>query len=404
MNDSNGLTPLAAAEPVVKVNPDAAQNQLQLDNEVQTRLDTQVQRFVDDVLNAGLHQDTFKSALNTIHSLGAREMRDAAAISNRLLSKPARILNQGAFADSGFIGNAIQQLQQLVEELDPGKYGNLNRVRKLFGLIPMGNRLNWYFAKYQSSQAQINHIVEALYRCQDEIKKDNAGINQEKSNLWGAVQRLHQCSYIGKRIDTLLSETLPQINSKDSERARVIEQDILFPLRQAQTDVLTQQAVSLQGYQAMEHVLRNNRELDKGISRATTTTISALRTAIMVAGSLTNQEHILGQVTALNRSVASSITAASRGIKHQAGRVQQMSDESNTEIDRLQQAFNHVHEAISSVADFKQKALDNMAQSFDNLSREIEVIRQQRETAEMKAINPSPMNDDSVENYFHFTD
>src|SRR2546428_13963908 len=62
----------------------------------------------------------------------------------------------------------------------------------------------------------------------------------------------------------------------------------------------TQLAVNAQGYLALELVRKNNLELIKGVDRATTTTISALRTAVIVAQALTNQELVLNQITALN--------------------------------------------------------------------------------------------------------
>src|SRR3546814_5446228 len=65
-------------------------------------------------------------------------------------------------------------------------------------------------------------------------------------------------------------------------------------------------AVSVQGYLALDLVKKNNVELVKGVDRASTTTVAALRTAVTVAQALTNQKLVLGQITVLNTTTARS--------------------------------------------------------------------------------------------------
>ena len=74
------------------------------------------------------------------------------------------------------------------------------------------NRLRAYFIKYHSSQAHINAILNALYQGQDELRKDNAVIEQEKVNLWQLMQRLQQYIYVGKQIDAALETRIAQDN------------------------------------------------------------------------------------------------------------------------------------------------------------------------------------------------
>ena len=65
----------------------------------------------------------------------------------------------------------------------------------------------------------------------------------------------------------------------------------------ARTDLLTQMAVTVQGYLALDLVKKNNVELVKGVDRASTTTVAALRTAVTVAQAMTNQKLVLEQIT-----------------------------------------------------------------------------------------------------------
>ena len=66
----------------------------------------------------------------------------------------------------------------------------------------------------------------------------------------------------------------------DPAKAKAIRESALFYTRQRTTDLLTQMAVTVQGYLALDLVKKNNVELVKGVDRASTTTVSALRTAV----------------------------------------------------------------------------------------------------------------------------
>ena len=63
----------------------------------------------------------------------------------------------------------------------------------------------------------------------------------------------------------------------------------------------------MQGYLAIDLMRKNNIELIKGVDRATTTTVSALRTAVIVAQALANQKLVLDQIDALNTTTCEMI-------------------------------------------------------------------------------------------------
>src|SRR5690606_32329631 len=97
----------------------------------------------------------------------------------------------------------------------------------------------------------------------------------------------------------------------DPEKAKALSQDVLFYVRQKHQDLLTQLAVSIQSYLAIDIIIKNNIELIKGVDRASTTTVSALRTAVVVAQALGNQKMVLDQITALNETTSDMIQRTS---------------------------------------------------------------------------------------------
>ena len=143
-------------------------------------------------------------------------------------------------------------------------------------------------------------------------------------------------------------------------------------VRQKNTDFLTQLAVNIQGYLALDTIRKNNLELIKGVDRATTTTVSALRTAVIVAQAMTNQKLVLDQITALNKTTSSLIESTSAMMKRQSTEIHEQASNSTIELDKLQSAFNNIYETMDMISDYKVKALDNMKQTVDTLTTEVD--------------------------------
>jgi uncharacterized protein YaaN involved in tellurite resistance len=269
------------------------------------------------------------------------------------------------------VSKGLVDLRETIEKLDPSRQGDLFAPRKLLGLIPLGNKLTAYFDGYRSSQAHLNAIIESLYRSKDELQKDNAAIETEKTQLWTLMKRLEQYVYLGKRLDTALESKLAALDATDPERAKVLREDVLFYARQKVTDLLTQMAVNVQGYLALDLIRKNNIELIKGVERATTTTVSALRTAVIAAQALANQKLVLDQIAALNTTTGNIIEATAQMLRQQTAQVYQQAAGATVDVKQLQRAFDNIYATMDAVADYKVKALGSMQQTVDALTSEV---------------------------------
>jgi uncharacterized protein YaaN involved in tellurite resistance len=136
--------------------------------------------------------------------MGSHDIEQAASLSSRFLDRPMKTLSHGLFDASSPISRALVDLRGTVEKLDPAAHGDLLSPRRLLGLIPFGNRLQAYFDQYRSAQSHLNAIVEALKRGRDELLRDNAAIEQEKSHLWTLMERMERHIYLGRQMDAQL--------------------------------------------------------------------------------------------------------------------------------------------------------------------------------------------------------
>jgi uncharacterized protein YaaN involved in tellurite resistance len=193
----------------------------------------------------------------------------------------------------------------------------------------------------------------------------------EKQNLWQTMGRLNQYVYIAEQLDTKLTANIAEIEMSDPERAKQLNQDVLFYVRQKHQDLLTQLAVSIQSYLAIDIIIKNNIELIKGVDRAATTTVSALRTAVIVAQALGNQQLVLDQITALNTTTSNMIQKTSEMLKENSARIQEQAASSTIGIEQLKSAFANIYATMDSIDEFKLRALDNMAQTIGVLENEV---------------------------------
>jgi len=341
-----------------------------LEPDVKAQIDTLVARYVDALVRADPHSPELDQQVSAVRGMGNADIRASAAVSNRLLERPAAAISSGALDSKSNISNSLVRLRRTVEDLDPTQQGAFGK-KHLWGALPFGSPMRDYFHKYESSQANLDAIIQSLFAGQDELAKDNAALEQEKANAWAIKGRLEQYIYMATVLDEQISAKIAALASSEPERARQLREDVLFDVRQKRQDLLTQLAVNVQGYLAMDVVEKNNEQLIKGVDRATTTTVSALRTAIIVAQALNNQRLVLNQIDALNTTTSNLIESTSEMLKRQSGQVYQQAASSTIELEKLQKALDNIYASLDAIYAYKVQALDSMKKTIDALAAEV---------------------------------
>src|SRR3954468_17437925 len=349
------------------VAPAEASGLVPLKAEETTELDKRVGQFVDELAALDSNSPEFGKKVDQLTTMGRKEIAEAAGASNRFLERPVKAIDK----DTG-IGADLIELRRTVEALDPKE---ATKTRKLLGFIPFGNRVDRYFDKYRSSQTHISKILSSLGDGKDELLMDNAAIDTERAGLWKTMHKLEQMIHISKTLDQTLEDKANELDATEPAKAKAIRETALFYTRQRTTDLLTQMAVTVQGYLALDLVKKNNVELVKGVDRASTTTVSALRTAVTVAQALTNQRLVLDQITALNTTTANMIESTGEMLKNQTGEIHKQAASATIPLETLQRAFQNIYDTMDMIDQFKVEALGSMKQTVDTLTTEVEKSR-----------------------------
>ncbi|MFG3037023.1 toxic anion resistance protein [Streptomyces sp. NPDC048330] len=360
---------LTPPEPVPAVRAAQASGLVPLDDSVRTEMTRRAAEYVGSLSGLDPRSPEFAGRIGEIATLGAGEMRTAAQQSHRMLDRTVRSLGRGGGDAQARVGTSLVELRRTVEDLDPRDTPGKG-ARRLLARLPGGNRLRDHVAKYASSQATLNRIVGSLRGGQDELRRDNAALQTERARLWETMGKLQEYAVLTEALDGAVEERIA--GTPDPARADALRADVLFPVRQKHQDLLTQLAVSAQGYLAMDVVRRNNDELIKGVDRAATTTLSALRIAVMLASALENQRKVTEQVDVLRSTTEDLIRGNAEMLATQAGEIQRIAADPAVGAETLRTAFGQIYRTLDAIDTYKARATESMAATVQSLTAELQ--------------------------------
>jgi len=336
-------------------------------------------RFLDELLAVPLQSPDFQTMLAQLTRLGEGTMQQASTSTNRILKRPAAALAATGNDPASRTGNSLVELRLIITELDPKRH-DLTGVKRILRFLPGGSNIQRYFLKYESAQAQLDAITKALKGGQDELRQDNAAIQTERDALWAAIGQLANYAVLAGQLGDGLESRIASLRAQGrSDDAATLESDALFYVRQRHQDLMTQIAVAIQAYLALDVVKKNNSELVKGVDRALDTTLAALRTAVIVSQALAQQKIVLAQIESLNSTTSDMILATSQMLRSQGAAIHQQATQATVDPAKLQQAFDNVFQAMDEIDRYKVEATQTMKQTVQVLEGQVDRARLQLE-------------------------
>jgi uncharacterized protein YaaN involved in tellurite resistance len=297
-------------------------------------------------------------------SMGVELQKEASRRSAMLKQPLNALIKRGE--DGGDVANSLIDLKMQVEALDPAKLDfEAGWLGRLIGLIPgIGTPLKRYFAKYESASATIDAIVRSLALGQEQLKRDNITLADDQKAMRALTLKLERAIKLARLIDQKLSDALGVEIAADDPRHKFISEELLFPLRQRIQDLQQQMLVNQQGYLTTELVIRNNKELIRGVNRANNVTVNALQVAVTLALALANQKIVLEKIEAMTKTTEGLIAGTAERLKTQGVEIHKRASSTQLDLDVLKKAFDDIRLALDDIARYRQEALPKMAQSI----------------------------------------
>jgi uncharacterized protein YaaN involved in tellurite resistance len=346
--------------------------------QVNPALEKQAGEIVKNVMGIDLRdlREQQRQAL-AVSQLGASVQKDIQRRSAMLRQPMAKLVNDAE--DGGPVAKSLLLLQEKTSEINPNRVDfSMGAVRRALSMLPgVGTPLSRWFAKYQSVDGVIKDVVKNLEDGRAQLERDNVTLRDDQIAMRELTFKLKDFIQLGQILDQKFAAQLADIT--DPEHQRFIEEEILFPLRQRIMDLQQQLAVNQQGVLTTEVIIRNNRELIRGVSRSLNVTINALNVAATLALALQTQKKVLQGVEAVTRTTEDLIAQTAAQLKTQGTQIHKQAASTQLDINKLKQAFTDVQTAIDDIARFRREALPQMANSIlemdklsENMNQEIE--------------------------------
>jgi uncharacterized protein YaaN involved in tellurite resistance len=331
-----------------------------------SELQAMAEAFVRDVLAVHESETATERQRRAVDSMGIEVQRQAAHRSAMLQAPIRKLAHQGD--EGGPVARALVNLRGKMQDLDPNRFDfSTSGLARAFSFLPgVGNRMQRYFHRFETSQEALDAIIRDLESGREMLRRDNLTLADDQEALRGTLVELRRQIQLGRHIDRRLEAEATGLMTDDPKR-RFIEEELLFPLRQRVVDLQQQLAVSQQGVLALEVVIRNNRELMRGVERAINVTVSALNVAVTVALALANQRLVLDRVEALNTTTSDLIAGTAQALRTQGVEIQNRAASTVLDMEKLKQAFAEVIGAIDEVSRYRREALPRLDEQIDRL-------------------------------------
>jgi uncharacterized protein YaaN involved in tellurite resistance len=314
-------------------------------------------------------QDARNANQNAVDTMG-RDLQRRAASRSRMLQAPLRDLSANS-EDGGPVASSLADLRIEVEKLDPASVDlSPGWFTRMVGSIPgVGTPLKRYFMRYESTQTVIDSIVKSLEKGRDELKRDNVTLSEDQKDMRELTLTLTDQVALGRALDRVISNRLQVEIAPDDPRRSFIEEELLFAIRQRTMDMQQQLAVNQQGVLATELIIRNNRELIRGVDRAIDVTVSALQVAVTVALALAHQKIVIDKVEAINRTTSDLIAGTAERLRTQGTQIHEQAAGAMLDMNSLRQAFQDINLAFDEISRYRREALPQMATTIIELDQ-----------------------------------
>jgi len=337
--------------------------------EESTELTVQAENVLEEVIVAfNEYQDT-----NTIiTSIGSTELNEIGEIS-KVLDAPVKNIMGEKNSPQDNIATSLIEIKVQADTINPGNFDlNPGFFGRMLGKITGNTAINKYATQYTSTKDIIESISKSLDHGILELKEDNGIFEQDKArfrkasnSLKAQIQLLMAMSEtVEKRIETVESE----------EEKNFLQEEVLFTLNSHTIDLQQTHMASLQGVAAINLLIKNNRELIRGVERTKRAVIPVMSIGFTIATGLATQKKILDLTENINKAASETMLQNSKMLKEQGVQIQKQASNAMLDIDKITESMNLLVEAIDDVENYKKEALPGMKESIAQLSNLSDIV------------------------------
>jgi uncharacterized protein YaaN involved in tellurite resistance len=351
------LTPPEAIEPITAA---ATTGVVVLPDALKTKMQAQVENFVSTLLVADVQSDAFRQKLDQSFATGRAEIAAATTVSND-------------FTQKNFVGEldspaykAISQMRTLFDDLNPARQGDLFSPTKILGVpIPFANKLTKYLRRYESASKQMDALYQHIEDAKVDVEKSVVVLGAVRTKLYDNITKLEAVVFFVNELDKRVTDEIDTLKLSDTGRARALEQEVLYYLRQNVGDVQAAQALTINAFNVAGELRKAGREVINGCDRVATLGMAALSVAVTLARATGVQLKTMEMLTGSKKSIEDMILASGEGLQNHVKATTEFASNPLFGVQTLQQMFTMTDSAMEMMANFRTTSLVTMKSNND---------------------------------------
>ncbi|TSB46974.1 toxic anion resistance protein [Alkalicoccobacillus porphyridii] len=319
-----------------------------------------------EVIKKYKQDEDMNSLLESLQSLGEEEQREAGE-SLEALKRPVREMMGD---DSNALPNQLHELREMVAMLEPD-YLKDGQVKKWFDKVLRRNPVEQYAKKYQTVEAQVDHIIEGLLSGKDKLEEDNVMLVQLKGIARERIEKLNTQIQHGNELHTLLEQEMTSEEWKDNPNE----------LKKGQVKITTRiknmsQAVMVlqQSLASVDLIIENNEKLEEAIFNAITMTKNIITVTASIQLALNNQQKVIKAVRNVNEATESMLLSNAALLKQNTEQTLKTLEEPAIALDAFRKAYQDVFDAIELTEQSNERIVKSGKQfiiEMDELNKEM---------------------------------
>ncbi len=302
-------------------------------------------------------QDLFKK----LDTLGEVEQREAGE-SLEALKRPVREMMGD---ESNTLPKQLHELREVVGQLEPDHLKD-SQIKKLFNRLTRRNPIEQYVRRYQTVEAQVDHIVEGLLTGKDKLQEDNVMLKELKVVARERIGNLNEQISMGKELHEMLEKEMTSEKWADNANE----------LKKGQLKVTTrmknmQQAVMVlqQSLASVDLIMENNEKLEEAIFNAITMTKNIITVTASIQLALTNQKKVISAVQNVNQATESMLLSNAELLKQNTEETLKTLEEPAIALDAFRKAYDNVYKAIELTEESNERIVSSGKQFIEEMDK-----------------------------------
>lgn len=351
------MSPLKLDPPevVVPALPEQTKGVVELPAERKAAVDAQLASYVQALLTANVTSDDFREKLDQAFAIGRQEIASATTLTNSFTEKDfAKDSDSPAY-------KAIADMRATFDELNPANQGDLFTPTKFLGIpIPFADKMQRYLRRYESATKQIGKLYENIIGAKDEVQRGVTELGIVRQRLWDSLTNLEAVEYFITELDSRLEGQIATLKMTDPHRAKALETEVLYYVRQNVGDVLTTKAVVVNAYNVAGELRKSGREVMNGCDRMATVGMASLSVAVTLAKAMGVQMKTMEMLVSSKKSIEDLIVWTGKALNQHVQMTTEFASNPVVGVQTLQTMFDQTFQAMDTMDTFREKALESM--------------------------------------------